>query len=244
MLDVYRAVVLMALAGCYSPRFANCEIQCTGTCPDSLQCDGELHVCRAPGTSCSGGGGDGGEISDGTSGSGSGSDPITPSCTHESSDDDAEEAPGVTITLNPKIPAGQLVVLTIAENASSAQMPEQVDDTNGHMFTPALSTATGATKANVAIYYMVAPAELQLVHVDWINTVTQVVKVDDWICNTPPTMVLTTNDTNNASAGSATDTGSLTLDQDALVVAAVATTTSTTLPMSQTAGFTQIDPES
>jgi hypothetical protein len=235
---VHRAVVLMALAGCYSPSYASCQIQCTTSCPNRLECDSELHLCRPPGTTCSGSGvgTDGGDPGPG--------DAAALGCMRVVAAESADDVRIMNVMLNPMVAAGNFVTVSISGNSPGSDAILLVEDFGGTMFTKAVErTITGTTTTTSAIYYVsAAPASMQTIEITWGTAVPQVVAVNAWHCASTPTL-LTMASTSIGSTAATADTGALALAKPALVVANLAETTAM-LPSLQTAGFIGIDPQS
>ena len=245
MPNVYRAAVLLTLVGCYSPSYSNCTISCSESCPNSLTCDTQLHVCRAPGTSCNEGGGDAGggdapgmdAMSDDPADAASG-------CTFVQVAGGTLDAPNLVIDLSSSpITQGDFVVVTIAGRGSSSI--NTVNDFNAHQFTQAIRSqiVTSGTTMTSAIYYLTAPAAITMLNVNWSGNVTQIAEIGEWHCATPPSGAARTGMTSGQSAGTATDTGAMILTSRSLVVASLAQTTNFGTQI-QTPGFTLLDQES
>lgn len=249
MPNVYRAVVLVIVAGCYSPSYSNCTISCTTSCPNSLTCDTQLHVCRTPGTSCTDGPGDAGGDSGGGDGGGIDAKADAPAdaatgCTFVQELGGALDAPNLVVDLSSSpIAQGDFVVVAIAGRGSS--LINTVNDFNSHQFTQAIKsqiTVSGATITS-AIYYLTAPAAISMVNVNWAANVTQIAEVGEWHCSTPPSGALRTGMTSGQTTATTTDTGPMNLTGRALVIASLAQTTNFGTQV-QTAGFMLLDQES
>lgn len=149
MTSVYRLVLVAFVVGCYSPKYDNCSIDCTTTgCPNSYECDSQLHVCRHSGTTCGPSGGDAGGDSGGMGSDASG---LT-TCALVQDKSDGEAAGIFHIAMNPSIAAGNFVVVTIAQNSSAPSQLASVADQSSTMFSrAALETESDETSA---IYYL------------------------------------------------------------------------------------------
>jgi hypothetical protein len=232
MLDVYRAVVLLVLVGCYSPSYSNCSIACTDSCPNSLTCDSQLHVCRASGTTC---GGDASVGSDATGDMDARNDgpkdapaDAPGGCMFVQEVSGALNGPNLVIDLSPTnggtpIAQGDLVVLTLA--GRGAGNISTVNDFNGHQFTRAIQsqvTSSGVNTTSAIYYTLAAPVAMSMVNVAWTADVTQVVVGAEWHCDAPATGLARTGMTMGQGTGSTTDTGDLMPTTRAIVIASLA----------------------
>lgn len=247
MLDVYRAAVLLVLVACYSPSYSNCSIACTDSCPNSLTCDSQLHVCRASGTTCSGDGGVGSDANHDMDAHSDGpkdapADAAPGGCTYVQELSGGQDGGNLTLDFGTMpIAAGDFVVVAIAGRGASNL--NTVSDLNSHQFTRAIQsqiTAAGAMTTSAIYYVLAAPATMQVINVNWAGGVTQTVIVSEWHCGAPPAGLSRTGMTNGASSGTSTDTGDLIVPQPSLVVATL-TGVSNAGEVLQTPGFTLLD---
>lgn len=240
--DVYRAVVLLTLVGCYSPSYSNCSISCTDSCPNSLTCDSQLHVCRAAGTTCSGGDAGRDAIGDDAHTDGPTDAPADApgGCTFVKEIGGSLNGPNLVIDLTSMpIAQGNLVVLALA--ARGPGNVSTVNDFNGHQLVRAIQSQIpymGANDTSAIYYTLAAPAAMSMINVAWTADVTQVVVGGEWHCDAPPSGLARTGMTTGIT-GTTTDTGALTPSTRALVVASLAGVSNTSTL--QTQGFTMID---
>lgn len=229
-----RVVVWIAVAGCYSPKFSNCQIQCSDGCPNGLECDTDFHLCREPDTACAAG--DGGPLGD-ANGSAA-------ACNFIQGTSLGANTSALQLDFNPQIAQGDLVIVAIAENGPPVLGISQVADQESRSFTAAItSKVTGGTDAVSAIYYALASERISQISVLWTGPVTQIATVGEWNCNIPILAPMTGSTMGSASTGATSNTGALALSQRSLVVASLTETTSE-LPTIMGSGFTELDIES
>ncbi len=234
MIAVYRALLATLLAGCYSPSYDNCTISCASSgCPDSYQCDSQLHVCRRSGTSC--GPADAAADTAGSDSTADGS--AATGCMYIQDVASAGGGASLQITFNTPIATGSFVVVTIAQNASAPQTLSSVADQSSTMFSRAVLRTEG--DATSAIYYLAsAPAPITQVTASWTSSVAEVIDVSEWRCSPTPTFV--TSAMGGAQISTTTiSAGQVALAGPSLVFGTLMTNTST-LPVIQTQGFTTL----
>ena len=237
MAAVYRLVIVTLLVGCYSPSYDNCRISCTTSgCPNSYECDSQLHVCRQPGSSCQAGDA-GGDIGGGSDGDAAVDAMPASGCAFSTNMTDTNNASIIHDVIVPAIPPGDTVIVTIGANGPTSAQIANVATVDGQMLTKAVFAQQGNIFS--AIYFLPkAATKVTEIDVTWTGDVTEVTDVSDWRCATPLAMP-TIATTMVASSGTTTSAGSLQIGQPSLVMAAVATGTATQQAV-QNASFTQL----
>jgi hypothetical protein len=238
---VYRVAVLLSVVGCYSPSYSNCSIACTDSCPNSLTCDSQLHVCRVSGTTCSGDAGLGSDAAGDLDARSDAPADAPGGCRFVQEGGGAQDGGNLNIDFNPVIAQGDFVVVAIAGRGPSNV--GTVSDGNGQQLLEAVKsqvTSAGAMTTSAIYYIPAAPAAMPRINISWTGGVTQTVIVGEWKCGAAPSAVSRTGLTSGQSAGTSTDTGSMMVPARSLVVSALAYAPNVGTAI-QTAGFTLLD---
>lgn len=239
MSAVYRLLLATLLVGCYSPSYDNCTISCaTAGCPNSYECDSNLHVCRKSGTTCSPGHDAGGDAQ----GSGDAATDAGPmGCALVQHKTTAAAGTTFHVMFSSAIAAGNFVVVTLAQNSSAAAQLTSVADQDSNAFARAVLRIEGDETS--AIYYMrSAPTAITDVALTWTISVASVVDVSEWHCSQTPNF-LTSAMGGAQISGTTLSVGQVALSEPALVFGTLTTNTAT-LPVIQTQGFTTLHAQS